>query len=154
VIETLPTQAPADDVTLLLARTRGLEPAQVASWELPNEPAAVRIARQAAARQLSEWGLDHLVATVELIVSELVTNAIRYGGGPICLRLIQHQVLTCEVSDSNTSHPRPRQPHIIDEQGRGLFLVAQLSRRWGSRSATDGKVVWAEQDLPSKALAA
>ncbi|GHD80392.1 hypothetical protein GCM10010317_102310 [Streptomyces mirabilis] len=153
VIETLQTPAPADDVTLLLARTRGLEPAQVASWELPNEPAAVRIARQAAARQLSEWGLNHLVATVELIVSELVTNAIRYGGGPICLRLIQHQVLTCEVSDSNTSHPRPRQPHIIDEQGRGLFLVAQLSRRWGSRSATDGKVVWAEQDLPSKAVA-
>ncbi|XES01348.1 SpoIIE family protein phosphatase [Streptomyces sp. S1D4-11] len=154
VIETLPTQAPADDVTLLLARTRGLEPAQVASWELPNEPAAVRIARQAAARQLGEWGLEHLVATVQLIVSELVTNAIRYGGGPIRLRLIHHQFLTCEVSDSNTSHPRPRHPHIIDEKGRGLFLVAQLSRRWGSRSATDGKVVWAEQDLPSKALAA
>ncbi|MER5185503.1 SpoIIE family protein phosphatase [Streptomyces sp. NPDC002896] len=153
VIETLPTQAPADDVTLLLARTRGLEPAQVASWELPNEPAAVRIARQAAARQLSEWGLEHLVTTMELVVSELVTNAVRYGGGPFRLRLIQHEVLTCEVSDSNTSHPRPRHPHIIDENGRGLSLVAQLSRRWGSRSATDGKVVWAEQDLPSKAVA-
>jgi anti-sigma regulatory factor (Ser/Thr protein kinase) len=153
VIETLPTQAPADDVTLLLARTRGLEPAQVASWELPNDPAAVRIARQAAARQLGEWGLEPLGTTVELVVSELVTNAIRYGGGPVRLRLIQHQVLTCEVSDSNTGHPRPRQPHLIDENGRGLFLVAQLSRRWGSRSATDGKVVWAEQDLPSKALA-
>ncbi|MFD8651851.1 MULTISPECIES: SpoIIE family protein phosphatase [Streptomyces] len=153
VIETLPTQSPADDVTLLLARTRGLEPAQVASWDLPNEPAAVRTARQAAARQLNEWGLEHLVATVQLIVSELVTNAISYGGGPICLRLIQHQVLTCEVSDSNTSHPHPRQPHIIGENGRGLFLVAQLSRRWGSRSAPAGKVVWAEQDLPSKAVA-
>ncbi|MER5409367.1 SpoIIE family protein phosphatase [Streptomyces sp. NPDC002769] len=153
VIESLPTQSPADDVTLLLARTRGLEPAQVASWELPNEPAAVHIARQAATRQLSGWGLERLVTTVELIVSELVTNAIRYGGGPIRLRLIQHQVLTCEVSDSNTSHPRPRQPHIIDEQGRGLFLVAQLSRRWGCRTARDGKVVWAEQDLPSKAVA-
>ncbi|MFJ5270848.1 SpoIIE family protein phosphatase [Streptomyces sp. NPDC088358] len=153
VIESLPTQSPADDVTLLLARTRGLQPAQVASWELPNEPAAVHIARQAAARQLSRWGLERLVTTVELIVSELVTNAIRYGGGPIRLRLIQHQVLTCEVSDSNTSHPRPRQPHIIDEQGRGLFLVARLSRRWGCRTATDGKVVWAEQDLPSRAVA-
>ena len=69
------------------------------------------------------------------------------------MRLIQHQFLTCEVSDSNTSHPRPRQPHIIGENGRGLFLVAQLSRRWGSRSAPAGKVVWAEQDLPSKAVA-
>ncbi|WP_393100039.1 SpoIIE family protein phosphatase [Streptomyces sp. LN325] len=153
VIESLPTQSPADDVTLLLARTRGLEAAQVASWDLPNDPAAVHIARQAAARQLSYWGLDHLVTTEELIVSELVTNAIRYSGGPIRLRLIQHQVLTCEVSDSNSSHPRPRQPHIMDENGRGLSLVAQLSRRWGSRSATDGKVVWAEQDLPSKAVA-
>ncbi|MEU0397105.1 SpoIIE family protein phosphatase [Streptomyces sp. NPDC006208] len=152
VIETLATQAPADDVTLLLARTRGLEPAQVASWELPHEPSAVRVARQAAARQLSEWGLGHLVTSVKLIVSELVTNAIRYGGGPIRLRLIQHQVLTCEVSDSSTNHPRPRHPHI-DENGRGLFLVAQLSRRWGSRSGADGKVVWAEQDLPSKAVA-
>ncbi|MER5525913.1 SpoIIE family protein phosphatase [Streptomyces sp. NPDC002677] len=153
VIETLPTQAPDDDVTLLLARTRGLEPAQVASWELPNNPAAVRSARQAAARQLSEWGLQHLVTTVELIVSELVTNAVRHGRGPIRLRLIKHQVLTCEVSDDNTSHPRPRHPHLIDENGRGLFLVARLSRRWGSRSATDGKVVWAEQDLPSEAVA-
>ncbi|WP_326827973.1 MULTISPECIES: SpoIIE family protein phosphatase [unclassified Streptomyces] len=153
VIEALPSQAPADDVTLLLARTHGLEPAQVASWELPNEPAAVRNARQAAVHQLSEWGLEYLVSTVELIVSELVTNAIRHGGGPIRLRLIQHQVLTCEVSDSNTSHPRPRHPHNIDENGRGLFLVAQLSRRWGSRSTTDGKVVWAEQHLPIKAVA-
>ncbi|WNO77413.1 SpoIIE family protein phosphatase [Streptomyces sp. AM8-1-1] len=149
VIEKLPTQAPADDVTLLLARTRVLEPSQVASWDLPNEPAAVTTARQVAARQLSEWGLEHLVTTVELIVSELVTNAIRYGEGPSRLRLIQHQVLTCEVSDGNTSHPRPRHPRILDENGRGLFLVAQLSRRWGSRSAMDGKVVWAEQDLPT-----
>ncbi|WP_331743361.1 SpoIIE family protein phosphatase (plasmid) [Streptomyces sp. NBC_01136] len=153
VIETLPTQAPADDVTLLLARTRVLEPAQVASWDLPDEPAAVCTARQVAARQLSEWGLEYLVTTVELIVSELVTNAIRYSEGPSRLRLIQHQVLTCEVSDGNTSHPRPRHPHILDENGRGLFLVAQLSHRWGSRSATDGKVVWAEQDLPSTAVA-
>ncbi|MFF3518133.1 SpoIIE family protein phosphatase [Streptomyces sp. NPDC002573] len=150
VIETLPTQAPADDVTLLLARTRALEPAQIASWELPSEPAAARIARQAAARQLSAWGLEHLATNVELIVSELVTNAIRHGQEPNRLRLIQHQVLTCEVFDGNTSHPRPRHPRILDENGRGLFLVAQLSRRWGSRSATDGKVVWAEQDLPAR----
>ncbi|WP_323136488.1 MULTISPECIES: ATP-binding protein [unclassified Streptomyces] len=97
--------------------------------------------------------MEHLTTTVELIVSELVTNAIRYGGGPIRLRLIQHQVLTCEVSDNSTSHPRPRQPLVLDENGRGLSLVARLSRRWGSRSATDGKIVWAEQDLPFKDLA-
>ncbi|MGW5480286.1 SpoIIE family protein phosphatase [Streptomyces sp. NPDC004008] len=152
-IEALPTQAPADDVTLLLARTRALEPAQVASWELPSEPTAASTARQVAARQLSAWGLEHLVATVELIVSELVTNALRHSEGPNRLRLIQHQVLTCEVFDSDTSRPRPRHPRILDENGRGLYLVAQLSRRWGSRSATDGKVVWAEQDLSPTAAA-
>ncbi|MGW3731018.1 SpoIIE family protein phosphatase, partial [Streptomyces sp. NPDC000851] len=154
VIKTLPPQSPPDDVTLLLARTRALEPAQVASWELPNEPAAVPTARHLATRQLREWGLEHLVTTVELIVSELVTNAIHHGDGPSRLRLIQHQVLTCEVSDTNTGSPRPRHPRPLDDNGRGLFLVAQLSRRWGSRSAADGKVVWAEQDLPPTVIAA
>ncbi|MGW9030544.1 SpoIIE family protein phosphatase [Streptomyces sp. NPDC055722] len=152
-LETLPTQAPADDVTLLLARTRALQPAQVASWDLPNELATVPTARHLVARQLSEWGLEPLVTPVELIVSELVTNAIRHCDGPSRLRLIQHRVLTCEVSDTNTSHPRPRHPHTLDEHGRGLFLVAQLSRRWGSRFATHGKVVWAEHNLPSTAVA-
>ncbi|MFE8946891.1 SpoIIE family protein phosphatase [Streptomyces sp. NPDC007856] len=153
VIETLPTQAQPDDVTLLLARTRALEPTQIASWELPNEPAAVSTARHLATHQLRQWGLEHLVSPVEQIISELVTNAIHHGDGPSRLRLIQHQVLTCEVFDTNTGHPRPRQPRTLDENGRGLYLVARLSRRWGSRSATDGKVVWAEQDLLPKAVA-
>ncbi|MEU6589564.1 SpoIIE family protein phosphatase [Streptomyces sp. NPDC046881] len=151
VMQGLRGHAPADDVTLLLARTCALEPAQVASWDLPNEPVTVPTARRLAARQLRDWGLEPLVTPVESIVSELVTNAIRHGDGPSRLRLIQHRVLTCEVSDSNTGQPRPRHPHTLDEHGRGLHLVAQLSRRWGSRSATDGKVVWAEQDLPSTA---
>ncbi|MFF0291782.1 SpoIIE family protein phosphatase [Streptomyces sp. NPDC005262] len=152
-METLPTQAPADDVTLLLARTRALRPTQVASWDLPNELTTVPNVRHLVARQLSKWGLEPLMAPAELIVSELVTNAIRHCDGPSRLRLIQHRVLTCEVSDTNTSQPRPRQPQTLDENGRGLFLVARLSRRWGSRPGTDGKVVWAEQDLPPTAAA-
>jgi anti-sigma regulatory factor (Ser/Thr protein kinase) len=147
VIESLPTQAPSDDVTLLLVRTRTLSPTQVASWDLPTEPAAVRTARHMVTRQLGEWGLEHLVSTMELIVSELVTNAIRYGTGPIRLRLIRHQVLTCEVSDAGNHCPRLRHARIIDENGRGLSLVAQLSSRWGFRSTTGGKLVWVEQDL-------
>ncbi|MFD8717606.1 SpoIIE family protein phosphatase [Streptomyces sp. NPDC059629] len=153
VVETLPARAHSDDVTLLLARTRGLQPAWVASWDLPNEPTAVRIARHLTVRQLGTWGMDQLSTTVELIVSELVTNAIRHGGGPVRLRLIQHQILTCEVSDTSTSHPRPRHPRTLDEDGRGLILVAQLSRRWGSRSVSGGKVVWSEQDLPPSTAA-
>ncbi|MCX4515296.1 SpoIIE family protein phosphatase [Streptomyces sp. NBC_01619] len=154
VMESLPTQAPADDVTLLLARTRALQPTQIASWDLPNDLATVSTARQLAARQLGEWGLESLVTPVELIVSELVTNAIRHCDGPIRLRLIQHRVLTCEVSDTNVSQPRRRHLRTLDEHGRGLHLVAQLSRRWGSRCGPDGKVVWAEQDLPPTAGAA
>ncbi|MET7728457.1 SpoIIE family protein phosphatase [Streptomyces mirabilis] len=150
-MKTLPARASADDVTLLLARTRALKPAQVASWDLPNELVTVPTARHLAVRQLRQWGLEPLVTPVESIVSELVTNAIRHGGGPSRLRLIQHRVLTCEVSDTNTGQPRPRHPRTLDERGRGLYTVARLSRRWGSRSAADGKVVWAEQDLPSTA---
>ncbi|MGY4983004.1 SpoIIE family protein phosphatase [Streptomyces sp. 900105755] len=150
-MQTLPTQAAADDVTLLLARTRALQPAQVASWDLPKELVTVPTARHLAARQLREWGLEPLVTPVESIVSELVANAIRHGDGPSRLRLIQHRVLTCEVSDTSTGRPRPRHPRTLDDHGRGLYLVARLSRRWGSRSAADGKVVWAEQDLPSPA---
>ncbi|MGW9031588.1 SpoIIE family protein phosphatase [Streptomyces sp. NPDC055722] len=149
VMETVPTQAPSDDVTLLLVRTHTLNAAQIASRDLPAEPTAARTARQMAARQLSEWGLEHLVPDTELIVSELVTNAIRHGAGPIRLRLIQHQVLTCEVFDSGTCYPRLRHARIVDENGRGLLMVAQLARRWGFRPTTCGKLVWVEQDLSS-----
>jgi anti-sigma regulatory factor (Ser/Thr protein kinase) len=99
-------------------------------------------------RQLADWGLEDLDFSTELIVSELVTNAIRHGTGQIELRLVRHQVLTCEVSDTGPCTPRPRRARTMDENGRGLFLVTNLSRRWGSRPIPGGKVVWADQDLP------
>ncbi|MEU8690540.1 SpoIIE family protein phosphatase [Streptomyces sp. NPDC048665] len=151
VMETVPTQAASDDVTLLLVRIRTLNAAQIASWDLPPEPTAVHTARHLTVRQLSEWGLEPLMPATELVVSELVTNAIRHGAGPIRLRLIQHKVLTCEVFDSGGSYPRPRHACTVDENGRGLLMVAQLSRRWGCRSSTGGKFVWVEQELPSTA---
>ncbi|WP_028799964.1 SpoIIE family protein phosphatase [Streptomyces sp. 142MFCol3.1] len=146
-----PGQAPCDDVTLLLVRTRSLEPTQVASWALPSDQTAARTARTLAADQLKEWGLEGLEESTKLILSELVTNAVRHRTGPIGLRLIRHQVLTCEVFDTDVCSPRPRRAHTMDENGRGLFLVAQLARRWGSRPVPCGKVVWAEQDLPAGA---
>jgi PAS domain S-box-containing protein len=147
VVDTLPSPASCDDVTLLLARTRTLGPEQVVSWELPSDPAVVSSARSLAVRQLITWGLQDLAETTELIVSELVTNAIRHATGPIRLRLIRHQLLTCEVSDTSDSLPRVRHARITDEGGRGLFLVAQTSHRRGARYTTGGKIVWAEQEL-------
>ncbi|MET8453515.1 SpoIIE family protein phosphatase [Streptomyces sp. NPDC005209] len=147
--ETLPRQAPSDDITLLLARTRSLSPTQVASWTLPNDRTAVPNARHMATRQLTEWGLESLQDPTQLIVSELVTNAVRHSTDPIGLRLIHHQALTCEVSDTDAHSPRLRHARTTDENGRGLFLITQLTRRWGARPESDGKVIWAEQALDS-----
>ncbi|MGV9991582.1 SpoIIE family protein phosphatase [Streptomyces sp. NPDC003374] len=145
--DVVPGQVPPDDVTLLLVRTHSLDPARVASWTLPGDCTAVRAARRLVTRQLTDWGLRDLEDSTTLIVSELVTNAVRHAAGPIVLRLIQHDVLTCEVSDTSVDVPRLRRARTLDENGRGLFLIAQLSHRWGTRCVPNGKVVWAEQDL-------
>ncbi|MGW2562627.1 ATP-binding protein [Streptomyces sp. NPDC001514] len=121
------------------------------------DPALVGHARTLATRQLDQWGLEHLVDSTELIVSELVTNAIRHGNGVrdgrgmVGLRLIRHEMLTCEVSDTSDSHPRLRHPRTTDENGRGLHLVSKLSRRWGTRCTRDGKLIWSEQQLAPSA---
>ncbi|MER5519881.1 SpoIIE family protein phosphatase [Streptomyces sp. NPDC002763] len=140
---------PSDDVALLMARTRALDAGQVATWDLLPDPAAVSETRRHASEQLSAWGLEELAFTTELMVSELVTNAIRYGKPPIRLRMIRHATLTCEVSDNSSTAPHLRRARTFDENGRGLFLVAQLAGNWGTRHAREGKVIWAEQQLPA-----
>lgn len=137
-----------DDVALLLARPRPLKPTQVRSWDIPFDPSAVAGARADVADQLDAWGLDELKMPTELIVSELLANALRYATGPLRLRLLRHHVLTCEVSDTSSTSPRMRHARALDENGRGLFLVAQLTRRWGTRHTPEGKTIWAEQELP------
>ncbi|MGO4428984.1 ATP-binding protein, partial [Streptomyces sp. MCAF7] len=82
------------------------------------------------------------------IVSELVTNAIRYGREPLQLRLLRERALICEMADGSSTSPRLRRARTTDEGGRGLFLVAQLARRWGTRYTEHGKVIWTEQPLP------
>lgn len=140
---------PADDVALLVARTHALDPDHVATMDLPPDPAAVSGARRFASDVLATWGLDDLSFTTELVVSELVTNAIRYGKSPIQLRLILQSTLTCEVSDASSTAPHLRRARIFDEGGRGLLLVAQCAERWGTRHGREGKVIWAEQALPA-----
>ncbi|WP_245793684.1 SpoIIE family protein phosphatase [Streptomyces pini] len=137
---------PRDDVALLLARVHALPADRVASWELPSDPSVVSDARALARRQLDEWGLPELEYGTGLVVSELVTNAVRYGGGgPVRLRLLRGTSLLCEVSDRSNSSPRIRRAGVTEEGGRGLFLVAQFTRNWGVRYMPRGKTVWAEQ---------
>ncbi|WP_280697892.1 SpoIIE family protein phosphatase [Kitasatospora sp. GP82] len=133
-----------DDVTLLVARTRALPPDRIATWDLPADPARVGEMRAAATRRLSEWGLDEVAFAAELLLSELITNAIRYGTEPIQVRLIHDRNLICEVSDASSTAPHLRHAATTDEGGRGLFLVAQLAQAWGTRYTARGKVIWAE----------
>ncbi|QFR02041.1 SpoIIE family protein phosphatase [Streptomyces phaeolivaceus] len=148
VMGALLADRPVDDVALLLARTRALDADRVATWEVPADPAFVGHARKLASDQLTAWRLEEVSFVTELIVSELVTNAIRYGGSPIQLRLIRETTLICEVSDSSATAPHMRRARAFDEGGRGLLLVAQLTQRWGSRHTRTGKTIWAEQALP------
>ncbi|MFE9724850.1 SpoIIE family protein phosphatase [Streptomyces sp. NPDC005794] len=147
VMDTLVPEHPDDDVALLLARARRLDANHYASWDLAADPAVVATARKRAAAQLLEWGLGDAVFTTELVVSELVTNAIRYGGDPIRLRLIRDAALICEVIDGSSTAPHLRRARIYDEGGRGLLLVASLTDRWGTRYTATGKTIWAEQRL-------
>lgn len=105
-------------------------------------------ARHLVTRQLTAWGLEEAAFVTELTVSELVTNAIRYGRPPIKLRLIRDRGLICEVSDAGNTAPHLRRSRIYEEGGRGLLLVAQLTRRWGTRQGAVGKTIRAEQALP------
>ncbi|GHD25457.1 SpoIIE family protein phosphatase [Streptomyces galbus] len=144
----LPAGGAADDVALLLARTRGLPASQVATWDIPADPALVAPIRKQVLAQLDTWELSAVSFTAELVVSELVTNAIRYGSHPIRLRLIHDTAtLICEVSDTSHTAPHLRRAKTWDEGGRGLLLVAQLTQRWGSRHTADGKTIWAELGL-------
>ncbi|MGW3359826.1 SpoIIE family protein phosphatase [Streptomyces bungoensis] len=147
VLDHLPNR-PRDDVALIVARTRVLGPDRVAEWQVPSDPAAVSEVRASVTRQLADWGLEELSFTTELVLSELVTNAIRYGRGPIGVRLLRDRTLICEVSDRSTTSPHLRYAASTDEGGRGLFLVAQLAERWGTRYTAHGKIIWAEQPLP------
>ncbi|WP_431683824.1 SpoIIE family protein phosphatase [Kitasatospora sp. KL5] len=148
VVAGLPPTRLRDDVTLLLARTRAVPAADTAAWSVEPDPAAVARVRSDATDQLAAWGLDELAFTTELVLSELVTNAIRYAGGPVGVRLIRADTLTCEVSDGSSTQPRMRRARLTDEGGRGLYLVAQLTDRWGSRYTAAGKTIWTEQELP------
>ncbi|WP_369226636.1 SpoIIE family protein phosphatase [Streptomyces sp. R39] len=134
-----------DDVALLMARLNGIEPKDVAEWRLAPEPAEVRRARAVVREQLHDWGLAHLADPAELMVSELVTNAVRHSHGrPLQLRLIRGETLLCEVDDDDHTLPTLLSAEPGDEAGRGLRVVSTLAREWGTSRTTAGKTVWFE----------
>ena len=119
--------------------------------ELGALPSAVPCARLHSKQVLWEWGLDNLAETVELLVSELVTNAVkasRETGQPIPVRL---QLLSDKARvlikawDGNPRAPVPGDSGPASESGRGLLLVAALSEQWNWYASQEdgGKVVWA-----------
>ncbi|MFD9207035.1 SpoIIE family protein phosphatase [Streptomyces sioyaensis] len=148
VLNILEPETLDDDVALLAARFDGFPPLNVAYWFLSPQPETAGRARQLTRRALRRWGLDSMLDATELMVSEVVTNAVRYASRPIALRLLRTDVLRCEVGDDSPQVPRMRRAQAGDEGGRGLFLVDQLAQRWGATRLSTGKVVWFEQRMP------
>ncbi|MET7423284.1 ATP-binding protein [Dactylosporangium sp. NPDC005555] len=116
---------------------------------LPPGSEAVTAARRTVRDACATWELPHVVDDAELVASELVGNAVRYGGAPVALALVQGRYfLYLSVRDGNPYPPARRFPSQepgaeISIGGRGLLLVEALAAGWGSRSAAPGKVVWA-----------
>ncbi|MEW2486959.1 SpoIIE family protein phosphatase [Streptomyces sp. NPDC048411] len=153
VLEAVLPARPVDDVALLIARTRAFPRDRIAEWDIPALPAAVSALRAEVFEKLADWNLEETAFTTELILSELVTNAIRYAAPPVHLRLLRDTNLVVEVSDGSSTSPHLRYATAMDEGGRGIFLVAQFAERWGTRFTPTGKIVWAEQSAPSVPIA-
>ncbi len=139
-----------DDIAILIARLRRIGSDRHVSWHLTPKLTAARRARTLIRRPLRQWGLAELIPTAELVVSELVTNAVRYAQSRISLRLVLEGALFCEVLDDSAALPRLRQAADDDERGRGLQVVSQIAQRWGTRRTGTGKVVWCELPIPTR----
>ncbi|MFD0019620.1 SpoIIE family protein phosphatase [Streptomyces sp. NPDC058382] len=149
IVYNLPADACPDGAALLLARTGVVPPDRVATWELAHERTTPAVARTLVRDRLEGWNLDEeTIEATELIVSELITNAVRYGTPPLHLRLLLDRTLTCEVHDTSPVAPNLRHARTVDEGGRGLFIVSQLATHWGTRYGVDGKALWTEQEIP------
>ncbi|WP_141207704.1 ATP-binding SpoIIE family protein phosphatase [Streptomyces griseorubiginosus] len=140
-----------DDVALLMARLNGIEPDDVAEWRIALDPAEVGRARAVVREQLHDWGLAKLADGAELMVSELVTNAVRHAHRqPVQLRLVRGDTLLCEVDDDDHDLPNLSSAGPTDELGRGLRVVSTLAREWGTSRTKAGKTVWFELTLPRR----
>ncbi|MFD5001060.1 SpoIIE family protein phosphatase [Streptomyces buecherae] len=136
-----------DDVALLMARLNGIAAEDVADWELAPQPRSVRAVRRYVREQLCRWGLDEAVPTAELLVSEVVTNAVRHARQVVRVRLVRTDALLCEVRDDDHTLPALLDAAPDAEFGRGLRVVSRLASEWGTSRTAEGKTVWFEQAL-------
>ena len=130
---------------------RGSQPPheRVVERTLPVTPGAARLARATAQVACRSWKISSACEVAVLAVSELVGNAVRHGsGGRLTLRLsMTPRRLRLEVRDSSESTPTLRKPPVDAEGGRGLWLISELSTRWGVEPAPPGKCIWVEVAL-------
>ncbi len=134
-----------DDVAVLLARVPLESPVvPTVRFAAGDTAQTVATARHWVGRIATSWQVGpERCADAEVLVGELVTNALTHGTAPVEIRLRHtRDALMIEVSDTAPFLPRRLRPAVDDEHGRGLLLVATLSQRWGVRPRPDGKAVW------------
>ncbi|QXJ24168.1 SpoIIE family protein phosphatase [Actinomadura graeca] len=148
LLATLGAGTPADDIAIVAVGLDGISRDDVATWELEPRSSMVPQARAQVAARLTGWRMEGITDTVQLLVTELVTNALVHGAGAIGLRLIKGTTLLGEVYDDGHDMPQLCHAEATDESGRGLQLVSHLAERWGTHRADQGKVVWFEHPLP------
>jgi serine phosphatase RsbU (regulator of sigma subunit) len=148
LLHTLASDTAADDIAIVAVGFDGIPLDEVVTWELEPVPSSVPWIRAQVAARLAGWGLHGLTDTAQLLVSELVTNALVHGAGSLGVRLIKGRTLLCEVHDDGADMPHLRHADATDESGRGLQLVHHLAERWGTHRTATGKIVWVEQRLP------
>lgn len=146
---------PEDDVAMVIVRVPGADEGTYSHGRLSHvfeydpHPASVSRARHALAQVCQQWGLPRFAAA-ELVVSELVANAIKHGWGPVVLRLTKlPHAIRVEVEDSNPSGPHKLNGHADRGGGFGIKIVDRLST-WGWRETHDGKVIFAEVPLENR----
>ncbi|NJQ01608.1 ATP-binding protein [Streptomyces zingiberis] len=120
------------------------EPAgRAGPWPLPRSGEACALARRAVRHTLSSWALGDLADTAELLVSEVVANALRHTRGPVQLTVVHGgSRWWCGVGDAGPGFPRIRPATPDDECGRGMAMIAQLACAWGADHTAWGKEVW------------
>ncbi|WP_165966949.1 ATP-binding protein [Actinomadura sp. 7K507] len=126
------------------------EPAATLLGELtlPADRESVPRARRFSRSVSTASGIGHVGDDAEVLVSELVTNAVRHATTPgtaLCLKLLRAGTrLRIEVHDQSAAVPRPRPVDLMEETGRGWFLVAVMAERHGTDHTPSGKSVWCE----------